>query len=170
MSTASELLPYRHAHDHRLLTRDILGYPSFMVISLACQLDDSCPFAAQELLARHFIGLWASLFSRSRICCCSFSTTLVHLGIIPSVCWKVLPEGVNSGAAWPAGVPGHCWECCWLNTLICSVSHRIAKSNTEGKDHVTSQIHILRQNRLYRKVYDGPWILGPRLLGGAAGG
>ena len=74
------------------------------------------------------------------------------------------------GAAWPAGAPGHCWECCWLNTLIRSVSHRIAKSNTEGKDHVTSQIHILRQNRLYRKVYDGPWILGPRLLGGAAGG
>ena len=28
MFTLSELLLYRHAQDHRLLTRDILGYPS----------------------------------------------------------------------------------------------------------------------------------------------
>ena len=28
MFTPSELRQYRHAQDHRLLTRDILGYPS----------------------------------------------------------------------------------------------------------------------------------------------
>ena len=28
MFTTLELLPYRHAQDHRLLTLDILGYPS----------------------------------------------------------------------------------------------------------------------------------------------
>ena len=52
MFTQSELLLYQHAQDQRLLTRDILRawvIPVFLVISLACQLDDSCPFTAPWL-------------------------------------------------------------------------------------------------------------------------
>ena len=35
MFTPLELRLYQHAQDHRLLTLDILGYPSYLMISLA---------------------------------------------------------------------------------------------------------------------------------------
>ena len=52
MFTPLELRLYRHApsQDHRLLTGICWVIPVYLVISLACQLDDSCPVTAQELL------------------------------------------------------------------------------------------------------------------------
>ena len=53
LSTPKELRLYLHAQDHRLLTRDMLGYPSLfgdIIQGLACQFDYSCPVAARELL------------------------------------------------------------------------------------------------------------------------
>ena len=53
MSTTLELLPYRHAQDHRLLTRDILGYSSLygdilglstrLILSFRCSRIASTP-------------------------------------------------------------------------------------------------------------------------------